>query len=206
MNYLDTSRTLLNILYHDLIGFSCLSGFRDLNTCIPSCLSLYLFILVPDKGKRDDSILKERLCEALRDVGVRVEAERIKREAGDITFGEFLKRVRAYKGRSNEASVRMVKVEEGSEESEWREADKVKILEARLEELTYQFDKFRTSQREIQIPISTQPVQRKPQNVMRCMSCDGYGHWAREYREFRCRMCNALGTANESVRETERPQ
>ena len=48
-------------------------------------------LLVIDKGKRDDSILKERLCEALRDIGVRVEAERIKREAGDITFGEFMK-------------------------------------------------------------------------------------------------------------------
>ena len=96
-------------------------------------------LLVPDKGKRDDSILKERLCDALRDVGVRVEAERIKREAGDITLGEFMKRVRAYKGSSSElrASVRMVKGEEGSDEGKLREvyeneADKVKILEVKI--------------------------------------------------------------------------
>ena len=79
---------------------------------------------------------------------MRVEAERIKRESGDITFGEFMKRVRAYKGSSSElrASVRMVKGEEGSDEGKWREAygneaDKVKRLEAKIKELTDQFHK-----------------------------------------------------------------
>ena len=155
--------------------------------------------------------MKQRLCEALRDVVVRVEAERIKREAGDITFGEFMKRVRAYKGKSSElrASVRMVKGEEGSYEGKWREsygneADKVKRLEAKIEELTDQFHKFRTLHREM--AISTQPVQRKSQSVMRCMRCNGYGHWARECREFRCRMCNAFGHREREYSGNGRPQ
>ena len=167
-------------------------------------------LLVPDKGKRDDSILKERLCDTLRDVGVRVEAERIKREAGNITFGEFMKRVRAYKGSSSElrASVRMVKGEEGSYEGKWREAyeneaGKVKRLEVKIEELTDQFYKFRTSHREM--TISTQPVQRKSQSVMRCMRCNGYGHWDMECREIRCRMCNAFGHSERECSGNGRP-
>ena len=103
----------------------------------------------------------------------------------------------------------MVNGEEGSDEGKWREAyeneaDKVKKLEVKIEELTDQFHKFRTSHREM--TISTQPVQRKSQSVMRCMRCNGYGHWARECREFRCRMCNAFGHSERECSGNGRPQ
>ena len=184
--------------------------------------------LVPDIANRKPEVLKERMSEAMRELALKDEAGRLMREASDISFYQFVVRLSAIRAVKGGAAVRQARVEEvdeievavreakaSSEVDTWREAYEEEVVrargvEAKLEELTRAFERLRAqheSERVPRAPMTTPKTIGRPLgNSMRCVRCAGYGHWARECKEFGCRRCHRFGHSERDCQGNCPPQ